>query len=388
MRVIVSCEFRFLGTPDGQIWTSSAFAYGFWQRYLTVFTEVAVLARVKPVDAAEPDWQKVTGPQVQMIALPYYVGLSAMLKKLPELTTTLRTSLESRDCIIYRVPSQTAVLAWLLKPKHRFALEVVGDPADVFDAGITRPITARLLKSFSAWQLRRMARQAVGVSYVTRDYLQCRYPAVEEAVQVACSSIELSPEWVATTPRHYAGPARHLLFVGSFNQLYKGQDLMLSAMQQLLSRDKGYQLVMIGGGNLLDTMKKLAGELGIGRQVQFTGELSQAQMRPYFQQAELFVMPSRTEGLPRALIEAMAHALPALGTSVGGIPELLPTRDLVPVNDCLALAEKIASMADDCHRLTNASKRNLQVSKCYQRDTLAGIRSEFYQAVSQRWVKQ
>lgn len=70
MNVIVCCEYRFLSTPDGQIWTRSAFTHEFWQRYLHVFTQVTILARVESVERAEKDWHKVTGDHVSIRPLP------------------------------------------------------------------------------------------------------------------------------------------------------------------------------------------------------------------------------------------------------------------------------------------------------------------------------
>ena len=58
--------------------------------------------------------------------------------------------------------------------------------------------------------------------------------------------------------------------------------------------------------------------------------------------ADVFVLPSRQEGLPRAMIEAMARSLPCVGSDVGGISELIPDW-VVPPNDPQALALKFSS---------------------------------------------
>jgi glycosyltransferase involved in cell wall biosynthesis len=97
--------------------------------------------------------------------------------------------------------------------------------------------------------------------------------------------------------------------------------------------------------------------------------------------ADLFVLPSRTEGLPRAMLEAMARALPCIGSTAGGIPELLPAEDMVPPGDALSLALKIRSVLTDPVRLMSMSSRNLEKAKGYHEGILRERRNAFYNSV-------
>jgi glycosyltransferase involved in cell wall biosynthesis len=97
--------------------------------------------------------------------------------------------------------------------------------------------------------------------------------------------------------------------------------------------------------------------------------------------ADLFVLPSRTEGLPRAMIEAMARGLPSLGSTVGGIPELLPPEDMVPPGDVTALARKIREVIVTPNRMQAMSERNLAKAQEYHADILQKRRHEFYSRI-------
>ena len=93
-------------------------------------------------------------------------------------------------------------------------------------------------------------------------------------------------------------------------------------------------------------------------------------VRAQLDDADLFVLPSLGEGLPRSMIEAMARALPCIGSTAGGIPELLPQEDLVPPGDARALAQKIREVLTNPHRLTQMSARNLATSQQYCEEKL------------------
>jgi glycosyltransferase involved in cell wall biosynthesis len=132
--------------------------------------------------------------------------------------------------------------------------------------------------------------------------------------------------------------------------------------------------------------------LGLGERVHFCGHLlSSALVRYELDRADLFILPSRQEGLPRAMIEAMARSLPCIGSTVGGIPELLPSEDLVPPGDVVALASKIREVVTDSERMARMSARNLETAKEYRDEVLRERRNQFYRYVremTEAWLKQ
>lgn len=387
MELIVTCEFRFFKTPDGQVWTTSAFQYDFWRRYLSTFEQLKVVARVQEVEQKENDWKVSSGANVSFCCLPYYVGIGGLLKNLWATSKILRQTIKPDKAVIYRVPSQTAMLSSLnrLGRAHYYGLEVVGDPSDVFDSGIVNGFTDKVLGWVSRNALQRMAKKAHSVSYVTKDYLQQRYPANAEAFTTACSSIELQSSWISEQPKSYQTVAKHWLLVGSFGQLYKGPDLLIHALARLNNaidaKSERYCLTLLGDGIYRAEMESLAQSLGCSDDVNFVGEVSAVQVKEYLNQVDVFVMPSRTEGLPRALIEAMATGLPAIGSRVGGIPELLDDDHLFESENIDELAEKLGRLCRSVQELNKASARNIQVASTYEASILNKRRQGFYQHV-------
>jgi len=174
-------------------------------------------------------------------------------------------------------------------------------------------------------------------------------------------------------------------------QYYKAQDVLIDAVAICGREWLNVRLVLVGDGKYRTEMEKRAQTQGIGDRVYFCGQLPAGDaVRTQLDQADVFVLPSRQEGLPRAMVEAMARALPCVGTTVGGIPELLPAESTVPPNDPSALAAKIREVLADPERLARMSARNLEVSQAYCAERLAGCRLSFYEHLreqTEHWLK-
>lgn len=131
-----------------------------------------------------------------------------------------------------------------------------------------------------------------------------------------------------------------LLFVGNLVTV-KGIDVLLRALASL---ESPVRLVVVGAGPERDPLARLAGELGVADRVTFLGSLPQAALPDWYRAADLFVLPSRSEGVPNVLLEASACGTPWVASRVGGIPEMPghASRRLVPPDNPAALAAAIA----------------------------------------------
>src|SRR5262249_10510127 len=155
--------------------------------------------------------------------------------------------------------------------------------------------------------------------------------------------------------------------------------VLIDAVAQCVRGGLDLQLVMVGDGKHRPELEAQAVTLGIGARVRFLGQLTAGgPVRTQLDRADLFVLPSFTEGLPRAMVEAMARALPCLGSTAGGIPELLPPEDMVPPGNRTALAAKIREVVTDPERLARMSARNLALAREYDEKFLRQQRIDFY----------
>jgi glycosyltransferase involved in cell wall biosynthesis len=394
MNVVVTIEHRFDRTPDGKVWTQTMFARPFWSGYLAAFDAVRVVARVRDVPSVPEGWQRADGDGVSFAPLPHYIGPKQYVLRLPELQRALRAVVRPDEAVIMRVP---AIIAAQLRPSlrragHPYGLEVLGDPYDVFAPGAVRhPLRPLFRRLFSQWQ-RTLCQQAAAVSYVTERALQRRYPPAPGAFATFYSDVQLPDEAFAAprAARPLSGPIT-LISVGSLAQMYKAPDVQIDAVARLVRAGMDLHLVVIGDGKHRAELEARAKTRGVADRVHFRGQLTAgAAVRAELDAADIYCMPSRTEGMPRAMVEAMARALPCIGSTIGGIPELLPPEDLVPPGDAAALAEKIRAVATDPERMAAMSARNLRRARDFDEATLCERRTAFYLALRERtegWMR-
>jgi glycosyltransferase involved in cell wall biosynthesis len=149
-------------------------------------------------------------------------------------------------------------------------------------------------------------------------------------------------------------PSSHrVLCVGSLEER-KGQRYLLEAVAELRDRFPDIELVLIGDGPERSSLEDFARRLAIGERMRFAGALPADAVRDELSHAAVFALPSiidktgRTEGIPVALMEAMAAGVPVISTRVSGIPELVDgAGGLVEPRDAAGLANEIALTFED-----------------------------------------
>lgn len=409
MNITVVSEHRLLATPGGRIWGDSG--YAFWARYLDAFESVRLVCRVRTAPVPTKGLVPIDGPGIRVLGVPYYLGPVDYLRNRRAVTDVVQRAFVPGDAVILRLGSQLAgiMARRLWRARAPYGVEVVGDPRDVFTRGVVDHPLRPLFRWWFSRQQKRLCEAACGAAYVTARTLQQRYPCGRYAVGVADVAIDSDvPTENGVMVTHYSsvqlasrdfverartsdrlGPLR-LITVGSMAQLYKGIDVVIRAVSQARSAGLEVTLTVVGEGKYKPGLQALAAGLGIADRVRFVGALPGPRaVQDELDVADLFVLASRTEGLPRALIEAMARGLPCVATRVGGIPELLPDRWLVAPGSVQELAAKISEVHSSREVCAEMSRVNLANALQYREEVLRTRRLEFYRhvrAVTEAWA--
>ena len=383
MRVLLTSEAKFERTADGTIWASTPNGCSVWSRHLDVFSAVLVLARVADVREPSSGSVQASGDGISFCPLPPYSGFGGLLRNGQSVHAVVSRAVRACPAIIVRSPSPVAYLAARLALFRRrpFGAQIVGDPDQVFSAGAFRHPLRIPLRHAAAAAQRQVARDASVVMFVTMNVLQRKYPSSGRVFSGSDVALDDSAFIAEQQVRRRDDVALTLITVASLEQPYKGVAVLLDAVGELRRSGRPVKLLVVGGGALMDNLQAQAQSLGIAGNVEFLGQLDREGVQRALDRADVFVLPSLTEGLPRALLEAMARGLPAVATTVGGIPELLPADCLVPPRNAVALARRLRDVMATPTALMAMAQKNQEVARAYHERVQTPIRRAFLLAV-------
>jgi glycosyltransferase involved in cell wall biosynthesis len=359
----------------------------FSKHFLNVFDEVVVVGRLFNIEdeTAEP----VVGPNVKFIAIPQYSGPKQFIFKILSILKILNKLSNDNSAFILRVPGTIPSLFCMFAfiKRKKYAIQCVADPADQLGEGSVKHPLRKLFRFFFIIILKWQCKTADISMYVTSKSLQKSYPPQQGKPTYNYTDLVLSDSSYIKVPRtkdsfNIKNPV--LINVGMMVQLYKGQDVLIKAVKQCIDSGLNVSVKLIGDGEFRKYLEQLAEDLGIKCNVEFVGKVTGGEnIIKYIDCCDMFVLPSRQEGLPRALMEAMARGMPCLGTKVGGIPELLDERFLVDPGDHVSLAELIIDSFSDVSKLHYMSNKNLNRSYQYHFNKMIEKRKKYYSKVKE-----
>lgn len=312
-----------------------------WARYAEQVADVMVAGRSEGGSKwSDGDPLSKAG----LYSLPSYYGVRGLVLSGPRVCMRLWRYVLMPGLLIVRLPGPLSLIAVLAAhiARRPYAVELVGDVAGVLQSGIES--TPRFTWPAIGWATRVAVRNAACVRYVTRESLQAKYPA-PGVPTVGVSNVRLLENELVPSPRAFdPGRAISVVSVGSQENPYKGYSDLLDAIAAIRREGVLVELQLIGQGAYQASLREQASLLGIAPFVHFEGQVPRDRVLELLRESDVYVQPSLTEGLPRALVEAMAQGLPVVGTNVGGIPELVGEQLLVPPGDPAALSWALRSV--------------------------------------------
>ena len=169
--------------------------------------------------------------------------------------------------------------------------------------------------------------------------------------------------------------------------------LLIRAFAKIAPKFPEHKLVIYGKGNLLDSLKSLANELSVGERVEFPGYVDN--MPEALEKADMFVLSSDYEGMPNALMEAMALGLPCVSTDCGGGGAKFLIQDgenglLVPKNDVEALANAMETILTDEDLAKKLGENSRKLQEALAPEKIYGKWEDFIAKIQEDniWVEE
>lgn len=362
-------DLKFYETSDGRLYVRG-YDRQYWERYLMHFEKLYVVGRKTAIKENETQGFEIFGdynllfyevPSIHS-AKSLFLNLNKVKKRISKLSNIV-------DCVITRQPSfnSNEIIRLCIKNSIPYIVEIGGSP---WDALWTHSLKGKMLAPFFEIITRHNLRNAGFVIYVTNQFLQRRYPTNGKFTNCSNVTLPLLDDEVLNrrieSIKNKKGQIFHIATVGAVGVKYKGQQYIIKSLANLKSIGiNNYVYHIVGNGNEIP-LKSLAESLGISDKIVFHGALKHEEIFRFLDDMDLYAQPSDTEGLPRALIEAMSRGLPCFGTNVGGIPELLDDSCLFNRNK-----NRIDEITDiiksfDKKKMLEQAKTNFERAKEYE----------------------
>lgn len=295
----------------------------------------------------------------------------------------LKKEVIKNDYIIARLPSVTGNIACYFAKKYSkiLIIEVVGCAWDTYwnYSGIKGKLCAPLYYFLT----RNNIKKAENILYVTENFLQNRYPTNAKNI-LSCSDVKIDfNDLIIKNRIKKIKKNKKTLLLGSIGGLdnkYKGFDIALKALSLLKIKGINFKYEIVGKGDekfLKDKIK----EYSLEKEIILKGTLKHpVEIFEWLDTVDIYLQPSKAEGLPRALIEAQSRGCVCIGSTAGGIPELLDKDFIHKKNDYKKLFEIIYQNIDKDKMIKNI-KKNIKFSSKFDKEKIREKKEIFYKKI-------
>jgi glycosyltransferase involved in cell wall biosynthesis len=313
-----------LSTDGRSHWTYGGFG-DYLRAILPYFERVVLVAHVAH-EAPGAGYYRIDDPRLEVVPLPVTRGEHRVLLSLPRMIRIARATVARVDVVHARMPDYTGIVG-------AFAAQQLGVPcfnqivADwgaeaqrmpaMRKGGLGAALKAHLY--LYDWFERRACRGQL--VFAQGESCHAKHAGHSDAHLVVSSAHDEAD--IVVPPERFARRPFRMLNVARLTSV-KNQPLLVRALRALIEHGEDWVLTLVGDGPQRASLEAQASKLGIAERVTFAGLVEHGPaLWPYFDAADVFVLPSRSEGTPKVLLEAMARGLPVVASNVSGIPTLV-----------------------------------------------------------------
>lgn len=350
------------------------------ERFLYLGDSVTFMLRTKLINAEETArFSKIDNTNFSVIAIPDFKSITKYIKHSKEAHLLIEKAVLSNDIVVARLPSAIGSIAVEIAFKHKKPV-LVEYVACTFDAYWNYSWKGKLIAHYKMLKQKALVKHVPYIIYVTKNFLQKRYPSFGE--QTNCSNVEIEQvdpidleKRITKIQNSNYEVIIKLGTVAAINVPYKGHDDVFKAIALLKSKGIKVKYTLVGHGSPARLIA-LSKKLDIEDAIEIIGAIKHSEVFDFYRSLDLYIQPSKQEGLPRSVIEAMSTACPVLGSNVAGIPELIADNMLFEAGDHKQIAAKVS--ATNHSEMKKQAIQNFNNAMFYKKEVLMNRRLQFY----------
>lgn len=372
-------------TVDDKLYSLPAYGDGFWQKYLDVFDKILVIGEPVKEYLDNGSMVPITDERIR-VEIIKSIESPRELKNLLIVRKDLCRIINNSEAVLIKPASNKGIIAIRICEKLNmpYMIEMTGDVQSALK--VRRSL---IMKAYSDILYKRTItaiRNCQFGLYVTEGFLQRKYPIRGE--MCGCTDT-LLPETSSTVLEERIKKIEAYIpsmefqvgLIGFYHDNNKGIDTAIDAIGVLQTKyNMSIMLTILGVGSSEDREKWFKYSMGKMKEntLCFSPPLpGPASVVKWIDSMDLVVLPSRSEGFPRAIAETMSRGCPTITSDVCGLSEMVEAKWQHKPEDYMKLSELINMMLNSKNAMSEAAHYNFEKAKRYYPDTLQTKRNEF-----------
>lgn len=347
------------------------------ERYSYLAPSIKFAQRVVPLKEEDRDKYVVMKDYgIDIVPIPVITSFKGMLFNRGKARDVFSEAIKECDMLILRNSTNAALAQKVAEKQGKpYIFEVVSCNCDAL---WNYSIVGKLYAPYAFLRMKHNVAISKYAMYVTKEFLQRRYPNHHNNVGI--SDVMIDPVDASLLEKkimHYRSQQPVVLTTcAAIDVKYKGQEYIIRAMSKL--KDKYNIEYHLAGGGDKSYLESVAKDCSVGNKVIFEGLLSKDKVNELLDRTTIYCQPSKQEGLPRAVVEAMSRGCVCIGSRTGGIPELLDESMITGREDVSGFATLIDRILQNEDLRVEQSSKNFNKALEYEAAKLDKERKAFY----------
>ena len=352
-----------------------------WNNYLLYFTDITVFGRLSS-NIKDKKVLSSGNQKVNFVLTSHLSSMPSLFFNLKKLVSQIEAEISKSDIVLVRLPSLLGFIGAYVafRSGKKVIVEQVGNAKEAMKT--QGSFLGKIIAPFFEIVNKHIVKKANYITYVTENKLQKDYPTKGVAAGLSDVLIEKIINKEHIDYSRFNGREFKIGLIGGFDAKYKGQNILLQAIALLDNKIiENISLYFVGKGNN-EWLSNIANNLGLLENIKFIGpKESGNEIFDFLLDMSLYVQPSYTEGMPRALLEAMSVGCPVLGSRVGGIPDVVSSTSIHNPGDYKTLSNQILKLYVNRELLLKESFRSIDMVQPFLKSNLDKKRDSFYREI-------